>query len=381
MQNDISENLRQQVANAFNDKTPLCITAGNSKAFYGNKDNAQEINLLEHKGITEYQPAELVVTVRSGTLLSELEAELKANKQMLAFEPPQHSANTTIGGAIASGLSGPRRAACGAARDFVLGATIINGKAEKLRFGGQVMKNVAGYDASRLMVGAQGTLGILLDVSIKVLPINETEVSLQFSTDLNTSIKHIQQWLKQGLPITASCHLNNVLTLRLSSTHSAVKKSLSVINALFDMTEISNDFWLAIKNQSHEFFSAADLVDSLEGQLQGSSQEQKNVWRCSHQPNTELYGDTANQLSGNQPSDNQLIEWNGALRWIKSAKDLYSEAEQRNGHATLYPINQNLQPADIFHPLQPASAKIHQRLKRAFDPENILNPGRLYSNI
>ncbi len=371
--NDISENLRQQVENAFNDKTPLCITAGNSKAFYGNKVNAQEINILEHKGITEYQPSELVVTVRSGTLLSELEAELKANKQMLAFEPPQHSANTTIGGAIASGLSGPRRAACGAARDFVLGATIINGKAEKLRFGGQVMKNVAGYDASRLMVGAQGSLGILLDISIKVLPINETEVSLQFTTDLNTAIKHMQQWLMQGLPITASCHLNNVLTLRLSSTHSAVKKSLSEINALFNTTEINNDFWLAIKNQTHEFFFAEDLTENLDSN--------KNVWRCSHQPHTELYGDSGNRLSGNQPSDNQLVEWNGALRWIKSAKDLYSEAEKHNGHATLYPINKNLQTTDIFHPLQPASVKIHQRLKHAFDPENILNPGRLYSNI
>jgi len=359
MSNDLSNNLREQVANAFEKKTPLRITAGGSKSFYGNKVNGQEINVNKHTGITEYQPSELVVTVRSGTLLNELEAELKANKQMLAFEPPQHTASTTIGGAIACGLSGPRRVACGSARDFVLGTTIINGKAEQLRFGGQVMKNVAGYDASRLMVCAQGTLGIILDVSLKILPMSEAEITLQLTTELNTAIKHIQQWLKLGLPISASCYFNNALSIRLSSTHSAVKKSASVINTLFNSEEISNDFWLGIKNQSHTFFSTANLGNN------------ENLWRCSHQPDTKLYNDT----------ETQLIEWNGALRWIKSDKDLYNDAEKHNGHATLYPINQPFQPSNIFQPLQPGSAKIHQRLKQAFDPENILNPTRLYSNI
>jgi glycolate oxidase FAD binding subunit len=359
MPNDLSNSLREQVENAFKNKTPLWIQAGNSKNFYGNKVDAQAINITEHKGITEYQPSELVVTVRSGTLLSELETELKANKQMLAFEPPQHTTNTTIGGAIACGLSGPRRVACGSARDFVLGTTIINGKAEQLRFGGQVMKNVAGYDASRLMVGAQGTLGILLDVSLKILPISDTEVTLQFTTDLDTSVKHIQQWLKQGLPISASCHFNNILTLRLSSTHSAVKKSASVINTSFNTEEINNDFWLSIKNQSHSFFSKKNINDD------------ENLWRCSHQAHTDFYGDTKNQL----------VEWNGALRWIKSAQPLYKKAEAYNGHSTLYPVNQTLPATNLFQPLQPGLMKIHQRMKQAFDPENILNPGRLYTDI
>jgi glycolate oxidase FAD binding subunit len=359
MKNDLSRHLREQVATAFENKTSLQISAGNSKEFYGNKVDAEAINLADHKGIIEYQPSELVITVRSGTFLSELEAELKTNKQMLAFEPPQHSANTTIGGVIACGLSGPRRVACGSARDFVLGTTIINGKAEQLQFGGKVMKNVAGYDASRLMVGAQGTLGILLDISLKILPISETEMTLQLATELSTSIKHIQRWLKQGLPISASCHFNNILTLRLSSTHSAVKKSASLINASFDTEEVSHAFWLGKKNQNHAFFSTETLA------------ENNNLWRCSHQTHTELYGDTANQLT----------EWNGALRWLKSGKELYSDAEQHNGHATLYPINKKSQPTNIFHPLQPGSTKIQQRLKQAFDPENILNPGRLYSNI
>ncbi len=354
MQNDISQNLIEQVNNALKNKSPLMITGGDSKAFYGKRVEAEVISLAEHTGIIEYQPSELVVTVRSGTLLSELEAELNANNQMLAFEPPQHNENTTIGGVVACGLSGPRRVACGAARDFVLGTTIVNGKAEKLRFGGQVMKNVAGYDASRLMVGAQGTLGVLLDISLKVLPVNETEVSLKIKNNASETGGKIQQWLRQGLPISASCFLKDTLYIRLSSTHSAVKQSIEVIKHDFSSEEIDNDFWLPIKNQNHEFFSRT-------GQL----------WRCSHQATSELYENT----------EDQLLEWNGALRWIHSDKNLHAIAEQYGGHAQRYPLTGSSKQSDIFHPLSPGLLKIHQRLKQAFDPENILNPGRLYSNL
>ena len=363
MSNDISNILREQVETALNSKTPLCISAGNSKIFYGNKVDAQKINITEHTGIIEYQPSELIITVRSGTLLSELEAQLKANKQILAFEPPQHTSSTTIGGAIACGLSGPRRVASGSARDFVLGTTIINGKAEQLRFGGQVMKNVAGYDASRLMVGAQGTLGVLLDLSLKVLPMSEVEITLQLKTELSTAIKHIQLWLKQGMPISATCYHNDTLTLRLSSTHSAVKTSQDTIKTLFEVEETSNEFWLSIKNQSHDFFSAKNLKQGLQ------------LWRCSHQTDTQFYaGDDEN-------TGDQLIEWNGALRWIKSRSAVYDKADKNNGHATLYPVHQDNQHTDIFQPLQPGLLKIHQRMKQAFDPENILNPCRMYTSI
>ncbi|VAW52991.1 Glycolate dehydrogenase, FAD-binding subunit GlcE [hydrothermal vent metagenome] len=363
MNNDISQNLAEQVSDAIGDKSSLVITSGNSKTFYGNRVKGEVISTAEHTGIIEYQPSELVVTVRSGTLLSELEAELKANKQMLAFEPPQHSANTTIGGIIACGLSGPRRAACGSARDFVLGTTIINGRAEKLKFGGQVMKNVAGYDASRLMVGAQGTLGILLNISLKVLPINEVEITLQLNIELNAVNKQIQQWVKQGLPVTASCFFKNTLYIRLGSTHSAVKKSLTIINSDFNTKEIDNNFWLTIKNQTHDFFTGS-----------------QNLWRCSHQNNTAFYENT----------EEQLLEWNGALRWINVSensgdKNLHATAEKYNGHAQRYPLKNsmtnNKQITDIFQPLQPAALKIHKRLKQAFDPENILNPHRLYSDL
>lgn len=362
MNNDISNNLRQQIENALENKKPLCITAGNSKSFFGNNVDGETIDISNHQGITEYQPSELVITVRSGTLLSELETELKANKQMLAFEPPQHTKKSTIGGAIACGLSGPRRMTCGSARDFVLGTTIINGKAEQLRFGGQVMKNVAGYDASRLMVGAQGTLGVLLDVSLKVLPISGSEVTLQLKIELSTAIKHIQQWLRQGLPISASCYTNNTLNLRLSSTSSAVSSSVENIKKLFQCEEISNDFWLKIKNQSHDFFSSNTLESS------------QQIWRCSHQINTPFYGYDNNE-------NNQLIEWHGALRWIKTNKNLYPNAETHNGHACLYPINQNDTHTDIFQPLAQPLMKIQKRMKQAFDPDNILNSGRLYTDI
>ncbi len=354
MNNDLSDKLLTQVTVAAKQKAPLLITGGSSKNFYGNKVEGETISTAEHTGIIEYQPSELVVTVRSGTLLSELEAELKANNQMLAFEPPQHSASTTIGGVVACGLSGPRRAACGAARDFVLGTTIINGKAEKLRFGGQVMKNVAGYDASRLMVGAQGTLGLLLDISLKVLPLNETEISLKLKTEDAESGKKIQQWIRQGLPITASCFLKDTLYIRLGSTPSAVKQSLTVISRDFSNEEIDNGFWLQIKNQQHEFFTRSD-----------------RLWRCSHQATSELYED----------AQDQLLEWNGALRWIHSDKNLHAIAEQHGGHAQRYPLAGGNEQSDIFQPLSPGLTKIHQRLKQAFDPNNILNPGRLYSNL
>ncbi len=357
MNSDLTNKLLEQVKDAANNKRLLRISAGNSKMFYGNQVEGQPLSTAKHQGIIEYQPSELVVTVRSGTLLSELEAELKANKQMLAFEPPQHSDSTTIGGVVACGFSGPRRVACGSARDFVLGTTIINGKAEKLRFGGQVMKNVAGYDASRLMVGAQGTLGVLLDISLKVLPLSETEISLKLQVERANAITSIQRWIKQGLPITASCYYQNTLHVRLSSTPSAVKQALNTINNTDKTEEVDNHFWLGIKNQQHEFFLRNENTDTAK------------LWRCSHQSTTEFYGD----------AEQQLIEWNGALRWIKNDDELYTNAEKYNGHATHYPLNNRSE--NIFQPLSSGLLKIHKRLKQAFDPDNILNPARLHTDL
>ena len=355
IKNDSSDSLKSQVAEAFENKTPLRITGGESKSFYGNNVKGEAISTVEHTGIIEYQPSELVVTVRSGTKLSDLEAELKSNNQMLAFEPPQHGESTTIGGVIACAMSGPRRVAAGSARDFVLGTTIINGKAERLKFGGQVMKNVAGYDASRLMVGAQGTLGLLLDMSLKVLPLSEAETTLKISLNIQQAIPLLRKWIKQGLPISASSHYKNILYLRLSSTSSAVEASRKIISHAHENEEIDNTYWLDVKNQRHAFFNKT-----------------KDLWRFSHRTTSET-------LNTNEDT---FYEWNGALCWINSSEELHTLAEKNEANATRYPIHlTNEQNANHFQPLQRGLLKIHKNLKLAFDPENILNPGRIYSYL
>jgi len=359
MSADNSAQFVEQIKQAQHNQSAIRICGGNSKAFYGNNVNGEELNTLKHTGIIEYHPSELVVTVRSGTRLSELEAELKANKQMLAFEPPCHTSDTTIGGIIACNLSGPRRASTGAARDFVLGCNIINGKAEKLSFGGQVMKNVAGYDASRLMTGAQGCLGVLLDVSLKVLPIPEQETSLALPCNMLDAIKLCQQWLAQGRPLSASCFVDNTLHIRFSSTHSAIKETITAIKTEHSsngIQKIDNAFWSSIKNQQHDFF------------------KQKSLWRLSVPANTKL------ELSDSNP---QMLEWNGALRWVTSEEDLFSTAKTYSGHATRYPLYENteIKTDDFFQPLAIPLMTIQKRLKKAFDPDNILNPGRLYREL
>ncbi|NOQ89190.1 MAG: glycolate oxidase subunit GlcE, partial [Gammaproteobacteria bacterium] len=179
--------------------------------------------------------------------------------------------------------------------------------------------------------------------------------TLKFSIELHDASKTIQQWIKQGLPVTASCFYKETLYLRLGSTHSAVKQSLTIISRDFDTEEIDNDYWLQIKNQSHDFFTNT-----------------QDLWRCSHQATTEIY----------ENEEEQLHEWNGALRWIHSNNNLHPIAEKLSGHAQRHPLaNNNKAITDIFHPLQPVALKIHQRLKQAFDPENILNPGRLYTDL
>jgi glycolate oxidase FAD binding subunit len=349
LEQDSSEKLHTLVTQACKDRTPLRITAGDSKSFYGRSVDGKEISITDHNGIIEYRASELVLTARSGTKLSEIEAALAENKQMLAFEPPVHNPTSTLGGSIATGLSGPRRPFAGAARDFVLGTTIINGKGERLKFGGQVMKNVAGYDASRLMVGAQGTLGILLDISIKVLPKPESELTLCFDQDFEQAHNNLRNWVLQGHPISASCYYDKQLFIRLSSTENSTKKSHELIGG----DEHANDLWPSLRHQTHDFFS-----------------QHKNIWRVSVPPST-------GSISTEQP---QLIEWNGALRWIASDEDLFTEAKDAGGHASRYPLGVK-HAENIFQPLTPAMLALQQRIKKSFDPENILNPGRLYSEL
>ncbi len=357
MSTDISQHLQSQILQAYENKTPLKIQAGNSKLFYGRSIEAISLDVSNHQGIINYEPTELVITARAGTRLSEIEAILDQHHQMLPFEPPYFTqpdttSNATIGGTIACNMSGPRRAYTGAARDFVLGCQIINGKAEALIFGGQVMKNVAGYDASRLMCGAMGTLGVILDISIKTLPKPETEITLNHQCDIDKALDKLHLWARQSLPVSGSCFLDNQLTIRISGNDSSVNAAKKTIGG--EIVTNDNIFWHSIKNQRHDFFK-----------------QNKPLWRLSLASNTppltNLDGET-------------LYEWGGALRWLatnESAEKISETLNQLGGHATLF--KNNISETEPFHSLSSGLLTIHKQLKIAFDPDNILNPGRMYS--
>ncbi len=353
MSKDISQLLQAQILDAYENKSALKIQAGNSKQFYGNLITGELLDVSEHQGIVSYEPTELVITVRAGTRLTEIENALAESNQMLAFEPPAFSDKATIGGTIACNLSGPRRAYNGAARDFVLGCNIINGKAEKLSFGGQVMKNVAGYDASRLMCGAMGGLGVIMETSLKVLPKPQTEITLSHQCDINQANKQVHQWLKQSLPVSASCFYNGQLFIRLSGNQSSVLSAKNIIGG--DSVKDAENFWLSVKEQTHPFFSTT-----------------KPLWRLSlpsnHTP-LDLSGDT-------------LYEWSGALRWISSdepAEKIRHALNAAGGHATVF--KNNTSDTTVFHPLETGMLSVHKKLKQSFDPKNILNPGRMYKEL
>jgi len=340
---DISIDIASRVEQAHAAATPLAIHAGGTRAFYGNTVAGQALDVTGHRGIIDYQPTELVLTARCGTPLSEIESVLRAEGQMLAFEPPVFGPGSTLGGAIATGLSGPRRPFAGAVRDFVLGVRMVNGRGDILKFGGQVMKNVAGYDISRLMAGAQGMLGVLLDISVKVLPIPEHEVSLTLACDEGQARARIRDWTGRGFPVTASAWRNGQLQLRLGNTRSSVEAARAHIGG----DHADPDTWAAWRHQQAALFA------------------QHNLWRLSVPPATADLG-----------LDLQGVEWAGAQRWVRSSESLFDLAASLGGHAIRYDRDPTLE--DRFQPLPPGLLALHQRLRAAFDPGGILNPGRLY---
>ena len=346
-----STELVDQVRHAIEHKWGLKIVAGGSKSFYGCPVSGHDIDLSEHQGIIDYQPTELMMRVRAGTRLSDVEHALDEQGQMLAFEPPQFSPSSTIGGVIAAGLSGPRRPYAGSARDHLLGVQIINGLGQQLVFGGQVMKNVAGYDLSRLMVGAQGTLGIILDVSLKVVPKPAFEQTQEFSLSLPEAITQLRKWAQQESPISASCHVNGRLYLRYSGTEAGVKQAIKQHGG--DRYDQHQQFWTSIRNQTHDFFT-------------GGSQ----LWRLSVIPNT------TDQLI----KDDQLVEWGGGLRWVRADEgDWFSTASAHGGYATLFRCNDQPAKYNRFAPLEPAVQRYHVRLRQSLDPHGLFNHGCLGS--
>jgi glycolate oxidase FAD binding subunit len=342
-----SETIRKAAA----DRAQLRLRGSGSKDFYGLALIGDVLDTRAYAGIVEYEPTELVVTARSGTPLRALEAALAEKGQMLAFEPPHFSDGATLGGCVAAGLSGPRRAYAGSARDFVLGVRILNGLGEDLRFGGQVMKNVAGYDVSRLMAGSFGTLGLLAEISLKVLPVPEEERTLRFEMDEATAIDSMNRWAAQPLPLSGSCHVDGFLHVRLSGAAPAVSAAAAKLGG--ENVADGRAFWDSVREQKHAFFTGA-----------------ASLWRLSIKS-------TAAPL-GLGP---QLLEWNGSLRWIAApleAARAHAAAEKAGGHATLFRGN------DKRHGIQklsPGLLAVHKKLKRAFDPQGILSPGRIHADF
>jgi glycolate oxidase FAD binding subunit len=304
-------------------------------------------------GIVDYEPTELVLTARAGTPLAEIERALAERGQMLAFEPPRFGPQATLGGTIACGLSGPRRAASGAARDFVLGARILDGNGTALAFGGRVMKNVAGYDVSRLMVGALGTLGVLLEVSLKVLPVPEHEITLRFELDQADAIQRVNEWAARPNALSATCHEDGALLVRLSGTPAGVEALACRLGG--ERVPQAERFWSALREQQTAFFHAA-----------------RTLWRISIPPTTPPL-----PLPGTQ-----VLEWNGALRWSDTAappEQVRAAALRAGGHATWFRGAPDR--ALAFHPLPEPLMRLHRRLKQTFDPAGVLNRGRLYPDL
>lgn len=357
--NAILEQFRVRIQAAGAEGTRLLLRGGGTKDWYGQNVVGDVFDTRAYAGVVEYEPSELVVTARCGTPLVEIEALLARNGQMLAFEPPRFGAASTIGGVVASGLSGPRRASAGALRDFVLGAQLMDGRGELLTFGGQVMKNVAGYDVSRLLAGSLGTLGLITQVSLKVLPVPFCETSIRFELDEITALRRMNEWAGQPLPVSATCWHGGVLTVRLSGAQAAVKAAASRMGG--DAVTDGDAFWAALRDQRDEFFAAAE----------GGAAE---LWRLS----------VPSVASALVMRGAQLIEWGGAQRWLRVdrgvAEDIRRVAAAAGGHATRYRVESEELGAGVgaFHPLPPAVARIHERLKAAFDPEGIFNRGRMY---
>ncbi|MDS1142027.1 glycolate oxidase subunit GlcE [Pusillimonas sp. SM2304] len=359
--------LCQQVMTARGAERPIYIRGGGTKSFYGEPGGPSPIpdtailDMSVCNGIVNYQPSELVMTVRAGTLLSDIEKALDEQNQMLAFEPPRFGPASTIGGSVASGLSGPRRMAAGSLRDFVLGAKLLDSSGMVLNFGGEVMKNVAGYDVSRLLAGSMGIFGALIEVSIKVVPKPFQERTFRLEASEAQALELFGQWRGQPIPITGTAWVAEpegqagALYVRVSGSEPAVLSGARKIGGEAMADGEAQSFWDSLRDQTHPFFQARPL------------------WRVAVPPQTPALqkGPT-------------LIEWNGGLRWLSGgapAADLRDGVGRQGGHATLYRFDDKAPDVPVFHPLAPGLKNINRRLKQELDPVGIFNPNRLFPDF
>ena len=351
-----------RVAAARSGKCALDIRGGGTKSFYANVPRGAALDVRELTGITSYEPTELVVTVLAGTALAELETVLAERGQCLPFEPPRYAAAGTVGGMVAAGLAGPARASVGPLRDFVLGASILSGVGEVLTFGGQVMKNVAGYDVSRVLAGSWGVLGLICEVSLKVLPTPPAFRTLCFELDEASALDRLNRWAGQAFPLHASSWHRGQLYVRLAGAKSAVGGVPLVGGGREVASQAAEFWWSSVRDHRHAFF--------LFTQPQLACGE--CLWRLA-------VPDTAPPIY--LPGE-QFIEWGGAQRWwrsVGSAAQVRAAAAAVGGHATL--VRARDKAPGAFAPVSPASMRIHERLKQSFDPEGVFNPGRLYPGL
>ena len=347
---DATQELVDRVQHATAQRMPLRIVGGDTKRFLGRQVADDVLHMTGHAGIVSYDPAELVITARAGTRLADVEAELAANGQRLPFEPPSFGEAATIGGTVACGLSGPARASSGPLRDYVLGVRVLAGDGRVLRFGGEVMKNVAGYDVARTMAGAFGTLGVLLDVSLKVLPLPPATRTLSLPLDASQALAILERYAGTALPLTASCWTAGSLSLRFEGS----ERTLDDVQRRVGGTVVQDatNFWRSIREQTHRFFNGPGAL-----------------WRL-HLPAS----------APASPQGETLIEWNGTQRWhVLGSGSMFDVAVAAGGHATLF---RPTGPADhVFtRPAEPL-LRLHASLKKVFDPAGILNPGRMYPDF
>jgi glycolate oxidase FAD binding subunit len=352
---DLLREWQDRIRAAHAARQPLHLRGGGSKDFYGQTTSGELFDTRPYAGIIDYEPTELVITARCGTPLAQIEQTMHEAGQMLAFEPPHFGPGATLGGCLAAGLSGPRRPYAGAVRDLVLGVKLIDGRGTLMRFGGQVMKNVAGFDVSRLMAGALGTLGLIAEVSLKAAPLPAAETTLRFELSAHAAMDQLNRWASQPLPISATCHHEGWLSLRLSGAAAAVRAARAKLGG--EVVEDAESFWRMIRDHTHPFFAGEEAL-----------------WRLSVKPSAP-YTDLAAP---------QLIEWGGGQRWLRTGDNgeapiLREWARAQGGHATLF--RRGLKSAGVFQPLPAALAALHRRIKLAFDPAGIFNPGRLYPDL
>ena len=356
---DISKQLQKQILDAALDNQALQIIGNNTKAFYGRSEKNQgesgvlPLNVAEHSGILDYQPAELTITARAGTPLSEIISLLTEHQQMLPFEPPVFENKATLGGCVASAMTGPRRPWTGAVRDYLIGTRILTGEGKEIRLGGKVMKNVAGYDLFRPMAGALGTLGLMLDITLKLLPLPEREVCYYMLTDTNNMTQILRDLRSRSMPVSGASYHQGQFLLRLSGSMSSIDDATNYLPA--EMKETDIVYWQDLNEHRLSFFDDSSPLYRL-------------------------------VVPANAPYDTIsgecIVDWGGALRWIKTPLqfgELQQHAGDLGGSASIY--RNGTHGEEVFSPLPDQLLDLHKRIKKVMDPAGILNPGRLYRDL